>query len=412
LEAHRFALRGRHDAKLAGGAELDILQAVFGRIARWIADTGSVPRVVTTSHTQLLQLLPELVGPETAASITTTRRISDLAQRWRSALEDGVRFLAAAEGEEPNYSVRLYVRNANALLRFWFDIEFIDENGARHCRVTTARERRISLSEVVAETAIDAPYEYWARRIKTAATRGSETAKRALAVLARTAAWCLVVATVSWVIYLLLPQPAQAAIRKAGRRGLTTIRRLLAPSATTIEVIGERFPTPDAERRDTPDPTIVEEKHLGKYVVAHFPIAPALKVSDVGPDLEVLSIIKEYPEWVSIYASPSPQFRTGKKTIELTFSDNSPTETRALDSPDVWFAVMNHEFSYVPQEDLGRGDLSSPVMITMRVYDGHGRDKRLLEIVHREAYILVRPDALKSNPYAEEARRGRSPATP
>jgi hypothetical protein len=400
LEEHRFHARGRDDAKLAGGPEFDLLQVIFSRMARWIASTGATPPVVTTSHRKLLRLVPELLGSDAAEEIPSTKRISDIALRWRAALEKGVRFLAAADDEEPRYWVHLHVRNANASLRFWFDVDRIGDDGHVQRLLTTARDQHQPLTTIVAETNVDPPFESWARRIRAAAQSGNQKAQRVLVALARVAVGCLVLLAISYVVYLLLPESAQAAVRRIGRRGWDTIQRWVAPS-TTLDVIGRE------EEHDSgahAQPIVVEETHLGPYLVANFEITPTMRLPTTGPGIEVTSNTPQYPEWVSIVAYPSPRFRSGKKTVEFSFSDGSTTKRREI-GPPIWMANIGHEFKYVAPEDLGVGDISRPVTITMRVYSGIGHRKRLVEVVDRELYILVGPKALNYNPFAEEAQR-------
>ena len=386
--------RGPH-SKLASGPETELLLAVFGRIARWLANTGNAAVKVNAKHRHLIDLLPHLLDDVAVAEIMTAKkvtsekarqvnsgaknRISEFALMWRSGFEHGVAALGAAEGGAPNFQVTFFVRNANAQATFWFNVvEILNDQSARPI-ITTARDRSVSLSRVIREMTEEPDYGKLMGIIVAAAKRKKKAAIAAL----KGVAYMVMAVILCGAVYKALPEDTQEAIKKAAKKVWEKISGAISlPAGSTITVSGER-----PHVGQPPAPRIIPDEihsgvtentpktHLPPLVIYASHTLVPISLSDSGPGLEVSAPFE--PGHVSISAYPSPRFRNGSvKPVAFFFGDN--TVAMGSVGSDSWVASTEHIFS----------DLGKPTLVTVVIYEIRGSDRVPLEVIDRQVTIM------------------------
>lgn len=355
LGAVTFRAR-RRKCQLAHGPERLLLEAVYVRLARWIAVTGADPVAVDATHSDLLACAPALIGETQAATVPDKKAISKFAHHWNAALGGGRVFLGAPNHSEPRFDVRLWIKTGNGVSRFWFDIaEHQEKRGSATQRnhaapILSLRSVGVPaapLKQVLRETTGEPPYEAMAERIVAAAASGSEHAKRAAArVRAARIAVALIIG-IALATFLAKRSEAQRWLYDKGAEVIERIKNALggSPAGSTINVIGHgEQPGPHlhvVEIRNLPP--ITATLHAGDI-----PIRPATFDS---ADIYAYAF-EERPGDANIYVTPSPDMLLlgVPGHAEIDFGDGSAKETKSFPPVGPGHQVVDVEFQhkYVP----------------------------------------------------------------
>ena len=395
IEEHRFRAHGREDRRVSEGVELELLRAIFGRIAAWFA-AGAEPCVIHIKQSRLREFVPELLDAESELSQSLLKakqkRFTDLAYAWNAAFEHGVPFLAARADEPPNYTVRVWVRNGGGLLRFWLDVERRNEDEAVVPVLTAARTRTKPLAKVLHETSDAPPFgRYW-QAIKDAADRGHpqarsiiEDAKHYAVKTLKVVLWAAILGGVT---YLLLPEPAQAAVRRFAQSVVELVKK-------AVPLPSDEAPSPPPQQRpQSPGSSSIRGAQPERREL------PPIHVAIVPPDLPVLPT--PVPETFDIYAhalahdeqnvhfTVSPTLAplgSVEASVKFFFGDGSSGSAvvRAPTHP-------SHRPAARIAHSYAQGDRLYEVRAEVRALLPEG-GTRLVEIIERDIYVFERKAA-------------------
>ena len=382
LGAVTFRARGRK-CQLAHGPERLLLEAIYVRLARWIATTGADPVAVDATHRDLLACAPALIGETQAATIPDKKAISKFAHHWNAAFGSGRVFLGAPHHSEPRFDVRLWIKTGNGVSRFWFDIaEHQEKRGSATQRdhaapilsLRSVGVPAVPLKQVVRETTGEPQYEAMAERIVAAAASGSEHAKRAAARV-RAARIVVLLLTIGVATFLAKRSDAQQWLYEKAAEVIERIKNALhgSPAGTTITVPGHA---------DAPDPRlrVVEMRQLPPITVTRhedddIAIMPATYES---ADIYV-SDFDAHPGVTNIDVTPSPEMIGVRGRIEIDFGDGSAAESKML--PILSREQQRFDLEFTHTYAPGR-------RYTLHARVFRDDERRLYEVISRTIFVL------------------------
>lgn len=257
--------RGKSRTSRAVGRGLKgrLLQAIFVRLAAWMAAEGCTGAAVRVKNADLADHVAALVGAGAATELEKSEQelvnlISDFAYDWRNALkETGI----AAPDIEERFDVTFHCSGGDGATLFWFDVRARNEAGvsSRIIDYRPGEAPPLALSDIVTDATLPRRrVDVWYERLLVAYRRGDPLARQRVAKIKALLAIIVITALI--------------ALTPTGRQALASALRWIRGHFTR-PVINEQWRQPPAKPttttadeviRDTDGTPLIEVRHRGE----------------------------------------------------------------------------------------------------------------------------------------------------
>lgn len=237
----RVRKRARTNRAIGGGPKGQLLQAIYARIAMWIAKNGT-PVHVVASDAEIIELLPYIVGPAIARRVTGSiadqkRTMSQMAFDWRSVIGQGV----TTRVENSEVAVTFYLDGGDGERRFSLAVDIGSTPVIE--RPVAGTTPPLSLSTIVEETKRShSPYMQWAELIRAAALNGDRVAQSAVLLINTTRVAGKAFATLIGVLGLIATVFFALPLPEAHAKVIDHVNRWISEWTVTNETPDGRLP--------------------------------------------------------------------------------------------------------------------------------------------------------------------------